>query len=147
MRPWRGLVLRKSEACCGKEGAVMAVQVNEENDGKVLVIHVSGKLTAEDYERFIPEVERLVEKRGKLRMLFEMHDFHGWKAAALWEDTKFAVKHYHDIERLAVVGEKKWQKGMTTFCRPFTKAEIRYFEHSRADEARAWLRQEPGAPK
>jgi len=125
----------------------MAVQVNEENNGKVLVIHVSGKLTAEDYEQFVPEVERLVEKRGKLRMLFEMQDFHGWKATALWEDTKFAVKHYHDIERLAVVGEKKWQKGMTTFCRPFTKAEIRYFEHSQADEARAWLQQEPGAPK
>jgi len=125
----------------------MAVQVNEENEGRVLIVHVSGKLTTEDYEHFVPEVERLVAKHGKIRMLFEMHDFHGWKAGALWEDTKFAVHHYRDIDRLALIGEKKWQKGMTTFCRPFTKAETRYFEHSQADEARAWLQQEPSAPK
>jgi len=35
------------------------------------------------------------------------------------------------------------QKGMVTFCRPFTKAEIRYFEYSHADDARTWLQQKP----
>jgi len=37
------------------------------------------------------------------------------------------------------VGEKKWQEWMTTVCRPFTRAEIRYFDHAAAAEARAWL--------
>ena len=125
----------------------MSVELKEENDGRILVIHVSGKLTTEDYEHFVPVVDRLVEKNGRIRILFEMHDFHGWKAGALWEDTKFAVKHFHDIERLAVIGEKRWQKGMTTFCRPFTKAEIRYFDHSQADEAHAWLVEQPAVEK
>ena len=119
----------------------MAVHVDEENNGNIVVIHISEKLSKEDYEQFVPEVERLILKHGRVRILFEMHDFHGWSAGALWEDTKFAFKHYSDIERLAVIGEKKWQKGMTTFCRPFTKAEIRYFEHDHADEARAWLKE------
>ena len=121
----------------------MAVQLTELNDGKLLVIRVSEKLTKEDYDHFVPAVELLIQKHGKIRMLFEMHDFHGWSASALWEDTKFAFKHYADIERLAVMGEKEWQKGMTTFCKPFTKAEIRYFEHGHADEARAWLMEQP----
>jgi hypothetical protein len=59
-----------------------------------------------------------------------MHDFHGWDAGALWEDAKFDLKHFADIERLAFVGEKKWEKGMAQFCRPFTKATIRYFDRS-----------------
>ena len=46
---------------------------------------------------------------------------------------------FSDIERLAIVGENKWQQGMATFCKPFTKATIRYFDHADAAEARKWL--------
>jgi hypothetical protein len=28
---------------------------------------------------------------------------------------------------------------MAKVCKPFTKATIKYFEHSQADEARAWV--------
>jgi hypothetical protein len=38
-----------------------------------------------------------------------------------------------------MVGEKEWQIGMSHFCRPFTTAKIRYFEHGAADEARTWV--------
>lgn len=117
----------------------MAVELHEENEGKILQISVTGKLSKEDYQHFVPEVERLIAQHGKIRMIFEMHDFHGWNLGALWEDTKFALHHFRDIERLAVIGEKRWQKGMTAFCRPFTKAEIRYFEHHQAEEAHAWV--------
>ena len=121
----------------------MAVQLLEENEGKILIIHATGTLTREDYAQFVPEVNRLVQKHGKISMLVEMHDFHGWSAGALWEDTKFAVTHFSSIERLGVIGERKWQKGMTTFCRPFTRAEIRYFDHEHAEEARTWLMGQP----
>jgi hypothetical protein len=121
----------------------MAIAMQEENGGRVLVIQVSEKLTKEDYEHFLPEVNRLIQQHGKISILFEMHDFHGWNAGALWEDTKFALHHFGDIERLAVIGEKQWQKGMTAFCRPFTKAKIQYFEKTQAAEARTWLQSEP----
>ncbi len=117
----------------------MSIQLSEENGGKMLAVHVSGKLEAEDYERFVPEFERLAREHGKLRLLFEMSAFHGWEAGAAWEDLKFGVKHFADIERLAVVGEKKWQQGMATFVKPFTKAAVRYFDHAEAAEARKWL--------
>ena len=117
----------------------MSIQLNEENGGKVLIVHVSGKLTKADYEHFVPEVERLIGQHGKLSMLFNMTGLHGWEVGALWEDTKFAIKHLSDIEKLAMVGEKKWQQGMAMFCKPFTKATIRYFDHVGIDEARKWL--------
>jgi hypothetical protein len=49
------------------------------------------------------------------------------------------MHHFSHIERLAVVGEKKWQEGMVTFCKPFTKATVQYFDHTDAAEARKWL--------
>jgi len=120
----------------------MAIELQEKREGKLLGVHVRGKLTTEDYERFIPAVEALIQRHGKIDILFEMTDFHGWDAGAMWEDTKFAFRHFSDIRRLAVVGEKKWQEWMTTICRPFTKATIRYFDHANAGEARIWLEQD-----
>jgi len=47
----------------------MTIQLNEENSGKVLIIHVNGKLEKADYKLFVPEFERLVRQHGKLSML------------------------------------------------------------------------------
>ena len=117
----------------------MAVALNEEHDGKVLTINVSGKLTPEDYDRFVPQTERLIQQHGPIRILFDMQDFHGWELAALWKDIKFDISHFKDIERLAMVGDKKWEQWMATFCRPFTTAKIRYFDRSEATAAREWV--------
>jgi hypothetical protein len=85
----------------------MPIQLDEENGGKIFVVHVSGKLAKADYEHFVPEFERIVRQHGKLQLLFDMTGFHGWEAGALWEDIKFDMKHFADIERLAMIGEKK----------------------------------------
>jgi hypothetical protein len=120
----------------------MTIQLKETEGGQVLEVQVRGKLAKEDYEQFVPGFERLVKQHGKVRVLFEMVDFHGWKVAALWADIKFDLKHLADIERLAMVGDKQWEKGMSVFCRPFTTAKIRYFDRAAVAEARAWLREE-----
>ena len=117
----------------------MPIKLDEKDDGTLLEVHVSGKLTGADYEHFVPEFERLLKLHGKLNVLFDMTGFHGWDASALWADTKFAVKHFADIKRIAMVGETKWQHGMAMFCKPFTKAKVRYFDHAEAAAARKWL--------
>jgi hypothetical protein len=107
--------------------------------GNLLEVRLTGKLTKEFYERLAPEVEKMIAEHGKLRILMIMHDFHGWTAGALWEDIKFEFKHSRDIEKLAMVGDSKWEKGMAAFCKPFTKATIRYFDSKQIDEARKWI--------
>ncbi len=107
--------------------------------GKFLHVKVSGKLTKESYEAFAPLVDEQIQQNGKVRILFEMHDFHGWTAGALWEDIKFDFQHWKDIERLAIVGESKWEQGMAVFCKPFTLAKIQYFDHSKLEDAQAWI--------
>lgn len=117
----------------------MPVKFEDESEGKVLAVQVSGKLTKADYVFFAPEFERLVQRNGKLRVLFDLAGFHGWEAGALWEDIKFDFKHYADVERLALVGDTEWEHGMSLFCKPFTKATIRFFHHAEAAGARKWL--------
>ncbi len=117
----------------------MSVELHEPAEGSAVEIRLSGKLTRQDYDLFVPELERLIAEHGKIRLLVELEGFHGWTGGALWEDVKFDARHFNDIERLAMVGEERWHEWMTHFCKPFTTAEVRYFDRGRSDEARAWI--------
>ncbi len=98
----------------------MPIQLKEEDGGKICLVHVSGELVSADYEHLVSKFERLVRQHGKLRVMFDM-------------------KHFKDIERCAAVGDQRWQKWLTEFCVPFTKATIRYFDSADAAAAQNWL--------
>ncbi|HEX5051248.1 MAG TPA: STAS/SEC14 domain-containing protein [Planctomycetota bacterium] len=124
----------------------MTVETRLEAQDRILLVQVSGKLTREDYARFVPVVDAQIELRERVCILFEMRDFHGWTAGALWSDLTFGIKHFTSIHRIAIVGEKSWQKGLAMFCKPFTMARIRYFDAERIEAAREWLGEELGRP-
>jgi hypothetical protein len=106
---------------------------------KVLGFKMSGKLHDEDYKTFVPMVDAAIEKQGKVRLLAQFHDFHGWDAHALWDDIKFSTTHCTKIEKIALVGEKAWEKWMATVCKPFTMAKVQYFDAANIDAAKEWL--------
>ena len=107
--------------------------------GRVMEFDLHGKLSREDYEKFVPETERMLREYGALRILVRMQDFHGWDPGAFWADMKWNAKHFNHIERLAIVGERTWHQWMTSFCKPFTTAKVRYFTLDQIEEARRWL--------
>ncbi len=117
----------------------MPIQLYEEDNGKILAVNLTGKLVKADYEHILPEFEGLARQHGTLRVFLNLTDFHGWDISALWDEIKLDIKHFADIERIAVVGDKKWQHGLATIFKPFTKAAIRYFHHADTAEARKWL--------
>ena len=117
----------------------MAIELMENAETKTLEVKASGKLSADDYETLAPGVDKLIEAAGKIKILFIMHDFHGWGLGAVWEDIKFATKHCRDIEKAAMVGEKAWEKWMATICKPFTLSSIKYFDAGEEEAARQWL--------
>ncbi|HKB37913.1 MAG TPA: STAS/SEC14 domain-containing protein [Gemmataceae bacterium] len=106
---------------------------------KVLGFKMSGKLHDEDYKQFVPMVDDAIAKSGKVRILAQFHDFQGWDLHALWDDIKFSTTHCTKIERIALVGDKTWEKWMAKVCKPFTMAKVRYFDASEIDAAKAWL--------
>ncbi len=117
------------------------VELQADSATNVVRVHVTGKLTKEDYELFLPQIEEWIDAHGKIRVLFDMEDFHGWTMSAAWEDTKFGIKHFKDIEKIAMIGDKSWEHGMALFCKPFTLAKLRYFNRSEANQAEPWLRE------
>ena len=117
----------------------MAVTIEPISEGNAVRIAITDKLHKEDYQAFVPRLEKMIQEKGKVRVLFDMHNFHGWDTAALWEDIKFDAKHFRDFEKIAMVGEKTWEKWMSAFCNPFTTGKIKYFDQAEKDEAMTWI--------
>ena len=99
-----------------------------------------GTLHDEDYKQFVPRWETILTEQGKVRLFVQFEDFHGWDLHAAWDDFKFSLKHYSDFERIALVGDRRWEKWMASFCKPFTKAKVMFFDSSHIAAAWKWLR-------
>ncbi len=115
------------------------IEILSPSTDKVLGFKLSGKLHDEDYKIFVPTVDAAIASQGEVRILAWFQDFQGWDMHALWDDIQFATTHCTKIERIAIVGDKKWEEWMAKVCKPFTLAKVRYFDASEVDAAWNWL--------
>lgn len=115
------------------------LNVEGETDPRVIRATVTGQLHESDYHQLTPQIDRLLERHAGVRMLIQLSDFKGWSPGAAWEDAKLGVHHYSDFERLAVVGDKHWEEWMTRLARPFTLADVRFFEPFDIEKALTWI--------
>jgi len=115
------------------------IPVAEDN---IIAIKASGKLTDADYQSFLPQLNTFIDSsETPVSILIELEDFHGWDKKAAWDDFEFGMKSEDDIERIAIVGENRWQKWMTIIGNAFTSTEMRYFSRDELSEAWSWLRE------
>ncbi len=73
----------------------------------------------------MPLLEKLIEDHGSVRCLVELTDLHGIEPRALWDEIKFDVHHARQIERCAVVGDRRWEAWMPG-CRGRSSSEPRF---------------------
>jgi len=112
------------------------------NEGNLVTVRVSQKLTEGDYETLIPAWQCLLEGKGSFRMLFVMEDFHGWEPGAAWDDFRFDIRHAREVERVALVDEKRWQKWLAKIGGVFMAERGRCFDLADLAEAERWVRAE-----
>jgi|GEM_PF-33201 len=111
------------------------------NDAHIVAFRVVGKLTPEDYQDFLPRLEPIFEQAGRVSLLLELENFHGWEREAVKADYRFGERCAGHVARLAVVGEKRWEHWLAALAHLFVDAEIRYFDRERIGEAWDWLRE------
>src|SRR5258708_38760128 len=52
--------------------------VDESAYGNIMEVDLHGKLSREDYDRFAPETERMIQEYGKVWILVNVGGFEGW---------------------------------------------------------------------
>lgn len=105
----------------------------------VIYTTAKNKLNEDDYDQLIPILKEKVGEFKEIRWYFEMQDFEGWTPTAAWEDVKFDFKNLSNFKKVAMVGSKKWEDWLTQLMKPFTSAEVKFFETAEKEKAKAWI--------
>lgn len=116
-------------------------------DKNIFAFKAKGKLTEADYQEFLPQLEELIRKHGRISLYVELEDFDGWEAGAAWEDFRFGMRHDRDFEKIAIVGDKGWEKPLVKLADLMTRTRIRFFHKDEQKKAWDWLEQEEVKPQ
>lgn len=112
----------------------------ERTDGHFfLSLKVQGKLTHKDYETITPMIDSALAgvKEPKVKVLIDGSELEGWEPRATWDDFKLGLKHGNEFEKIAIYGNKNWQKLAAKIGGWFMSGEIKYFNE--CDDAINWL--------
>ena len=119
----------------------MGCEIVEAKNGQ-FTIRVSGKLTVAELAKIQGTAAESMRSGITVRFLVLAEDFQGWEGSDGWEDLSFQTRFDAQIERIAIVGETRWQELTEAFTgKGLRPVEIRYFTPSEAALARVWFRQ------
>lgn len=117
------------------------LQKLDESTGNVVGFKAIGTIKPADYDELIPKFEALIEREGTVRVLMDMSEFKSEAPSAWMDDLRFGHEFHKKIVKLAVVGDKRWEKWMTSFCDPFYAQEAKFFHTDDMIAAWDWLRE------
>ena len=118
-----------------------------ESNGYVLCFRAEGKITEQDYtEHLIPDFHNalLNSPNDKVRLLMDIRgvELKNFNLGALWEDTKFGISETSKLERMALIGEKRWEEVFVSLSKPFfSSCQMEFFKEKVDEEKRI-----PSAP-
>ena len=108
--------------------------------GQVLTLKVSGTLTQPELASMQAAASAMFGAQGQWRILVLTENFLGWERGGSWDDFSFQSEHDVQIERMAIVGEQKWEELALLFAaKGLRKFPIQYFNPAQVATARAWL--------
>lgn len=106
----------------------------------VLSIVVPEKLNANDFRQIVPQVDSLISKHGKIRLLINASGFNGWENIEAFENhIGFIKNHQQKVERIAVIAAHDWQHWLVGMVRMFVHPEIRAYGKNHESDALQWI--------
>ncbi|MCO8121124.1 STAS/SEC14 domain-containing protein [Stieleria sp. TO1_6] len=108
--------------------------------GDVVTVKLLGKLEPSAYHGVNDEISNLMGRTNHLRLLLDLREFDGWTGlAALGDHLSIVREHYRAPEKVAVIGDKNWQKLARKVMSKFVNAETKYFEAAESAAAKTWV--------
>lgn len=117
----------------------MSAEIVGASEG-VVTIKITGKLRHSELAAAQKNAAETLEKRGGSRVLVLAEEFEGWEKGGDWGDLSGQAQLDAHIDRLAIVGEKRWEDVALMFAgKGIRHVDIEYFPPTELPTARAWL--------
>jgi SpoIIAA-like len=117
------------------------LEIMQDMPDNVVAVRASGKVSRKDHDDvLIPAVEGSIERRGKIRVLYQLSRyFSGFTAEAMLDDAKLGIRHLTDFEKIAVVTDAAWISRAVQLFSLFMPCPVKIFRNNDMSEAKAWL--------
>jgi hypothetical protein len=110
--------------------------------GNVLAIKITGEITKNEHERLDRLIRTSVAEWERIRIFIVLNHYPSFNSAeALYEDLRMIKNHSKHIDRLAVVGDRRWKRTWVGLFGLFSRIETDYFEMEEIDAAYQWITQ------
>ncbi|PKV63563.1 SpoIIAA family protein [Pontibacter ramchanderi] len=115
------------------------LEILPETHGNVLAVRVRDRLTIPDFDRYRNIVRDLMLKNEETHIYYEMVDVAWINPVAAIENGLFDIIHGLDYGRVAMVGEKRWQKWSAKLASTVKKHGIRYYNLTDKEQAMRYV--------
>jgi len=118
----------------------MPCEIVESGEG-LITLKISGLLKRAELARAEKVAIEAMKSAPKIKLLIIIESFQGWDNKDNWEDVSFQAQYDPQIEKIAIVGDKRWQELAEVFVgKGLRSMDIRYFAPSEIAVARSWIK-------
>lgn len=110
----------------------------DSSERNVLGFAVSGDISKDDYKLLTPAVSSAIGQYGNVNILLDMTEFKWEKVNAWGADLSFGHELHGSIAKMAIVGNKTWEKHLTKLATPLYAKDAQYFET--LDDGWTWVK-------
>ncbi len=117
----------------------MSVTIERE-EGNLRVLRITGLLRKSEFDAVLTAEADQWGPTTRVKVLVILEDFEGWERGADWGDVDFFFSHDHQIEKIAIVADPRWESGATVFAGiGLRKGQVKFFSENQLTLARTWL--------
>ena len=117
----------------------MSYQILDNSDG-IVTVRLSGTLKYAEYAEGQKRLGEIIRQQGKMRGLILLENYLGNEKEGDWGDVSFQAEYDPYIEKMAIVGDRKWEAATLMFTgKGVRRVPIEYFEPGDLAKAKAWL--------
>jgi hypothetical protein len=108
----------------------------------IVAVRCSDRLTLEDFQCARTVVEDAIKLNEKICLIIEVTDIAFPTLKFFAKDFKFIFKHYKSIEKVAIIGNKAWQKCWFMLMRMTFDLNGRFFKSMQHEQAWEWIKED-----
>jgi len=119
----------------------LSIGIERINNHFFLSLKAIGTLTHQDYLKINPLIDAALSgvKDPQVNVFIDATELEGWELRAAWDDFKLGLKHNSEFNRIAIMGNKKWQEYLAKIAAWFISGEVKFFEDT--ETALTWLQE------
>jgi len=115
------------------------VEVLDESNDTCVVVRFTGKVTGEEYRKFLDAVDLRLKSNEKINLVADLAEFEFYgDFESFKEDFHFGIHEYRKINRAAFVGDQKWIELAIKLMGPLYRAEDKHFAAGQLADACNW---------